>query len=96
MGATDFFEIARGKTAKEAFKNARKQAQYDYGHGGYTGSIAEKNSFIVFSVPSNMDPHKYAEKLVYEDDSRITDKYGPAGCIRINDDEYLFFGYAAC
>jgi hypothetical protein len=42
MGACDFYEVAQGKTAREAFQRAVEDAQYESGHGGYTGTIAEK------------------------------------------------------
>jgi len=34
---------AKGKTAQEAFDAAVAQARHEYGHGGYTGTIAEKS-----------------------------------------------------
>ena len=53
MGAEQFDHIGRGKTVQEAFDNAVKEAQYDYGHAGYTGTIAEKDSFV--EVPFSDD-----------------------------------------
>lgn len=95
MGASSFSVRAKGKTAAEAFNTAVQDALYAYGHDGYTGSIAEKNSYKMISVPDDADPYDYAEKLIEEDDRRIADKYGPAGCIKLADGEYLFFGYAS-
>jgi len=51
MGATSFFTTATGKTVREAYKSAVDDAYYWNGHGGYTGTIAEKSGFIEFSVP---------------------------------------------
>lgn len=51
MGATNFETTATGKTAREAFLNAVNEAHYWHGHGGYTGTIAEKPGFIEFAVP---------------------------------------------
>ncbi len=42
MGGCDFFTVAEGRDAKEAFSAAVEQAQYMHGHGGYSGTIAEK------------------------------------------------------
>ncbi len=42
-----------------------------------------------------MEAQKYAEFLINEDDSRIADKWGPAGCISLDKNEYLFFGWAS-
>ena len=52
MGATNYITVSKGKNAKEAFESARSQAQWDYGHGGYTGTIAEKDSFVQFQRPA--------------------------------------------
>lgn len=45
MGASDFWTRVLGETAQEAFNKAVEQAQYDHGHSGYTGTIAEKDCF---------------------------------------------------
>ncbi len=56
MGAEGFTTFAKGRTAKEAFEKAVTEAQYEYGHGGYTGTIAEKeHSFKMFPAPGGMD-----------------------------------------
>lgn len=46
MGATNFHNIELGKDAKTAFNKAVEQALWEYGHGGYTGTIAEKGGFV--------------------------------------------------
>lgn len=50
MGACEFEDIGFGRTAQEAFADAVRQARYEYGHGGYTGTIAEKSSFVEFTT----------------------------------------------
>jgi len=96
MGAVNFYHIEVGKNAKDAFQKAVEQAQYDHGHSGYTGTIAEKSSFVMIPLPDGMKPMELADKLMEEDDPRINDKWGDAGCIAIpNTDEYLFFGWAS-
>ena len=40
MGANEFTTKANGKTAKDAFRIAVEDAKYNYGHAGYTGTIA--------------------------------------------------------
>lgn len=47
MGANTFIHIAEGRTADEAFDRARDDARYEHGHGGYSGSIAEKDRFVM-------------------------------------------------
>ncbi len=46
MGAAQFSSFALGKNAKVAFARARREAAYWHGHGGYTGTIAEKPGFV--------------------------------------------------
>jgi hypothetical protein len=45
MGAESFANYGTGATVQEAFGAVTQQARYEYGHGGYTGTIAEKRSF---------------------------------------------------
>ena len=106
MGSSDFYDIGFGKTAKEAFNSLVEQAQYDYGHAGYTGTIAEKHEFTRIPLPENKDPEDYAEELMENRDERVDDKWGPAGCVEMKVTEedkkkhpglkkFLFFGWAS-
>ena len=93
MGA-DFFEaeVEGIEDAYTAFRQAVEKAQYDHGHAGYTGTIAEKDDFtILYDVPAiaASDPYRY---LV--DDARIQDKWGPAGAVK-TDTGWLFVGFAS-
>jgi hypothetical protein len=45
MGAEQFTCYASGKNAKAAFNAATEDAAWECGHGGYTGTIAEKSDF---------------------------------------------------
>jgi len=86
-GGSTFMTVAHGSNAKDAFKKAQQDAISEYemdtgeNYEGYSGSIAEKNRFIMIEVPEGKDPKKYANELLDEDDKRISDKWGPAGCI---------------
>ena len=95
MGASTFYTVQSGKTANEAFNSAVASAQYDFGHSGYTGSIAEKDSFVKIEVPNGVDPYVFADKLIDDCDERIDDKWGPAGCIQLEDELFYFFGWAS-
>jgi hypothetical protein len=55
MGATTFITTARGTDTLDAYDVAVAQAQHDHGHGGYTGTIAEKDGFIVVESPQGVD-----------------------------------------
>jgi len=90
MGAQEFCVTATGKTAQDAFNNAVTDAQWEYGHGGYTGTIAEKSSFVMVKLPEGKEADEYVEELMALDDGEsamkavedtFRDKWGPAGCI---------------
>lgn len=51
MGGQSFFNIGVGKNPDEVFRNLSDEAQYQHGHGGYTGTIAEKPGFQLLSPP---------------------------------------------
>ncbi|RLI66821.1 MAG: hypothetical protein DRO67_00160 [Candidatus Asgardarchaeum californiense] len=96
MGAMEFESIAKGSTAKEAFQNAREEAFYDYGHSGYTGTIAEKNTFRMIHCECTSEAVSAKMDEVMENESHwIQDKWGPAGCIKLENNEWLFFGFAS-
>ena len=76
----------------------------DYGHAGYTGTIAEKSEYCVIKECEKGVSMKEAAQKVNEmlsaADTRIDDKWGPAGAIRVIDpdhkqDGWLFFGWAS-
>jgi hypothetical protein len=95
VGAFAFICRAKGKSAREAFARARVAAQYESGHGRYTGTIAEKHEFVLIKVPEGVDPNKHAEDLIEDEKSAVNDKWGPAGCIELAAGDYLFFGWAS-
>jgi hypothetical protein len=105
MGACTFIDVARGKNAKDAFRGLVDHARYMNGHGGYTGTVAEKDSYVTIhpkrTIETRDDAIDYADQLIDEDDYRISDKWGPAGCIEVPDSEkdgikeFIFFGWAS-
>ena len=95
MGADPFVTSASGDTAKAAFDKAVEAALYQYGHDGYTGSIAEKDSIIEIELEEGEDPVAKADRLIDTDDERVSDKWGPAGAFSLGDSRYLFFGWAS-
>lgn len=98
MGGTTFECTAQGATVQEAFDAAVKQAQYDHGHSGYTGTIAECDGFVVITLgPLTLaDAEEMGNDLIHRDDPRISDKWGPAGAIPLQDGGWYFFGWASC
>jgi hypothetical protein len=61
MGAERFTVYSDGATAEEAFRAAVDAAEYDYGHSGYTGTIAEKDGFVMVDIRLPVD--RDAEEL---------------------------------
>jgi hypothetical protein len=100
MGADPFSVVSKGKTAQEAFNAATSQARDEYGHRGYTGTIAEKQEFRVFVLPTGREAREYSEELI-DGDGAVSDKWGPAGCIKLSGPDaagvctWLFFGWAS-
>lgn len=66
MGATDFVEVIVGTDLARAYHDAVERAAWEYGHGGYTGTIAEK--------PGYVDLGPLPEGITYEElHARLTD-----------------------
>lgn len=95
MGATWFESVSDHDNVAKAFKEARQAALWDYGHAGYTGTIAEKSKYTVI----DLNPHDIndIEEFAWQmnDDPRVSDKWGPAGAIKLKKGWY-FFGWASC
>lgn len=72
MGAEMFTTQAAGNTAEEAFRNAIKDALHWHGHGGYTGTIAEKDSFELWDLPA------LPANNSTEQETDLTDRYAHA------------------
>lgn len=72
MGATNFDVIAHGEKAGEAFAQAVQDALYWSGHGGYTGTIAEKAGYMVFDVPLADLPYREVAREQWNQDGAGT------------------------
>jgi len=103
MGADSFKTFACGKDADAAFGCAVEAASYEHGHGGYTGTIAEKRDFFSFGKVASVEEAKQKMAAVRD---QVDDKWGPAGCIEVEDPVgartpkpgeklFLFFGWAS-
>jgi hypothetical protein len=85
MGAASFRQYADGADPDAAFDEARQDALHEHGHGGYTGTLAEKYSYVIITA-TPMDPSSaqaLADDLISRADPRIDDKWGPAGAIAV-------------
>lgn len=89
MGATNIHLEASKKTyssAREAYRALREEAQYEYGHDPYSGTIATCTLAGRISEPKDDDA--YDEAL---------DNVDKRECVYYETDtEYVFIGWAAC
>jgi hypothetical protein len=109
VGAWVFEQYADGVDIAVAFAGARRAAADEHGHGGYSGTIAEKDDYVVIThqLMSLDEAHQLARGLIDRQDRRINDKWGPAGAIPVRNstvqadtaqtsrDGWLFFGWAS-
>jgi hypothetical protein len=63
MGATTFFTYSHGRNVGEAFRQAQDEARYENGHGGYTGTIAEKPGAVTLDLPPRVTVHTFQSKI---------------------------------
>lgn len=105
MGACSFSNRVPkyGRTAAEAFRDTVADARYEYGHGGYTGTIAEKSGFrMITPATLTQKPDDFIESLLQSAFGErhipgwnpFEDKWGDAGCLDDGDD-WIFFGLAS-
>ena len=105
MGACIFITESAGKDSSDAFLRAVRDARHENGNGGYTGTIAEKSEFINIGIERSEDPYEKANNLLDRGDPRVSDKWGPCGCIELTNTTYaqdhsgkksfVFFGWAS-
>ena len=93
MGAASFINLGQGDTPSEAFRNVREEALHENGYGGYSGTIAEKDSFeMVEFTGTREELEAFIEEKTNTD---FYDKWGPCGCIHRDSNNYVFFGWAS-
>lgn len=105
MGAEQFATYWKGENATEAFQAAREDAQWEHGHGGYTGTIAEKSGFKIIAEArpslSKTDARRMVRMLQDMNDPRQDDKWGDAAAIPVAEETggpvigWVFFGWAS-
>jgi len=89
MGAEEFEATVSGDSVKDAFWAAVQQAQYDYGHSGYTGTIAEKGEYVVFKAPAGTDDAMIMQVI------EAVSRFGWSGRQNSPEDEAARIAYAA-
>jgi hypothetical protein len=76
---------APGADLAAAFSEAVAAARHEHGHGGYSGSLAEKHGYVVIDRVTRWvdDATSVANQLLDTNDPRVRDKWGPAGAIAV-------------
>lgn len=82
-GGQDFSVFVRIPDVAKAFRKAVDDARHEHGHGGYTGTIAEKSDYVVRSrAPMSLEAARdFAEK----DDRAWDSKWGPAHAVPVGE-----------
>lgn len=88
MGGTTFEQYTAGADPDAAFRAAREAALHEHGHGGYSGTLAEKDDYVIVTrrLLTEKEASALAGELIDRDDPRISDKWGPAGAIPVKVD----------
>jgi len=99
------------ESPSEAFHKLVTNEQWEHGHGGYTGTIAEKTGFKMLEKPIGQSIDSFIDENIGRND-----KWGPAFCFELKDADlaifrvkrklapepkpgervYIFFGIASC
>lgn len=87
MGAQEFVQFVNEPKLSVAFDRGVSEAAWEHGHGGYSGTLAEKHSVVrvdkVKVYTSVDDAQARADELNRSDASPVNDKWGPAGALRV-------------
>jgi hypothetical protein len=59
MGATEFYDTEFGKNAEDAFRKAREEALYQYGHDPYNGTISTVAGFKEITIPKGFSSDEF-------------------------------------
>lgn len=101
MGACNFIEFGRGKTKEEAFKALVQEAEWEYGHDPYNGtisttSLSRRPAKVIrkrFTKKARQDAIKVAEEDGWGEkwESRVID-CGVTKGVHV----WAFYGWASC
>ena len=91
MGAEYFETRAKGKTPQEAYEHAQSISAWD--PDGYTGNINVKDGFVMVFQEGDETVEQALERLGETD--LVNSKWGPAACMWLGEDNYIFFGWAS-
>lgn len=83
MGSAGVVDVIKGSNPRDAFNAAHEQARYEFGSGGYTGTLAESTGyFLVPGTYLEWEADKKAHQMLNNDEVR---KWGPSGLLAVVD-----------
>ncbi len=104
MGASNISVVSYGKSAKEAYDDAVAQAEFEYGHDPYNGTISTTEGFTMRPLTAG----KFTRAAIRRWEEHAVDttsKWGPCQCLELPRSyakgkprgirAYLFVGWAA-
>ena len=95
MGAMSFIVTGPDGTMEESFRTQAESDRWENG-ASYSGSLGMKDAVVLLTgwiFPNETAAAEYAASVL-ESDSRIQDKYGPAGAVAFSGG-WVFVGFAA-
>lgn len=95
MTLNPFIQLGQGESVEVAFDSATHRARLAFGTNGFTGTLADKGSFILIRAPRGVEALGYAERLLKLKDPRICEMWSPAGAIFHGPGAWWFFGFSA-
>jgi hypothetical protein len=98
MGGQDFMFSVSGSDLKKVHAESVARAQYEYGHRGYTGTIAEKPE-VELRANGKLFAGIFEAERFAEDDIEENDKWGPAFAVAFGAngkiEGYVLYGIAS-
>jgi sulfur carrier protein ThiS len=94
-GSESFMNVAYGDDAQECFNELVQEAQYEYGHDPYNGTISTQQNYSVLKLQFNS--RKEAEAYAEANLDSVEKYYCKA--VRFSDNGangFVFYGWAAC
>ena len=91
MKSRRFTERYRGSSHKDAFTTGARISRDSYGM--CNGNLCDKSSFVIVDASKVLVDDKAIWGCEFMKD--IFDVYGPAGCVYLGGETYLFFGVSA-
>lgn len=98
MGSVTVVNQSSKGTMIEAYRELVEKAEWDYGHSGYSGTIAESSGVVLAkgSEPMTLlEAEALADEMLRNYDDQI-EKWGPAVAIPVDDGSWLFVGCYSC